>query len=43
MQDGRTALHYAAGLNDDRALYQMLLKHGAKSSIIDQVLIVNFK
>lgn len=36
-QEGRTPLHYAAGLCDDRAMYHMLLKYGAKSSITDQV------
>ncbi|XP_015786659.1 uncharacterized protein LOC107363890 isoform X2 [Tetranychus urticae] len=33
--DGRTALHYAAGLDDERAIYNILVKHGASPNLPD--------
>ena len=37
VQDGRTALHYAAALDDDRAIYNILVKNEASPLLPDYV------
>jgi len=35
--EGKTALHYAAALKDDGAMYDLLTEHGADESKLDNV------
>lgn len=35
--DGKTPLHYAAGLRDNGVMYNLLVEHGADESKLDNV------